>query len=555
MCFEQYRSPGFWSRFTRDGAYGPWIEELKSLYRAYREKGIPEVTYTKRRLFYETGNRSVMEVPYFEKRTYLAACALLSLLYPESREYIDALHDLVWDACEEYNWILPAHTPSPAARDRYVDLFCTETGSTLSEICWFLEDRIDADVKAVVKACLEEKLFRPFAANTYHWETAPMNWNAVCVCQMASAMLFSDPALFEANLPRFSKAIDIFLSGFPEDGSCLEGVGYWQYGFGRFVFYADMLMKYTKGAVDLLDSPKVRRVAAYPAKCLMKGNTFATFSDVPPLTTINCGLAQYLHRDTGAPMLPAKFQSFGGRWIELVRCFLYADPACEAAAPEREDRYYDKGGQLIINRDRYSLALKAGYNDEPHNHNDIGSFIISGAEGQLICDIGSATYSLQYFRANTRYGFLCNSSEGHSVPIIDGCFQKAGREYAGTLTYEGGSRAEIEAAGAWGLPQLKSLKRVFEWDEDSVTLTDTFEGSVSSVTERFVTLVKPRFENGLLRIGSLTAPLEGCSVTEKSYRPHVGAPEGDDTPVYLIDVPLKPGERRFSVTFTIEDNK
>ncbi|MBP5274131.1 MAG: heparinase II/III family protein [Abditibacteriota bacterium] len=553
MQFEKYRQPVFWKNKSEDPAFKSWISQLKAEFDVCKQKPAPFVSYTKRRFFYETGNRSAMEVPYFEKRSFLAVSALLALLFPESKEYIDALHDLLWDVCEEYNWILPAHTASPIARDKYVDLFCTETGAALSEICWYLGDRIDPDVRALVKANLEEKLFKPFAENTYPWEKMKMNWTAVCISQMAIAMLFSEPSLFEENIPRFNRAMECFMEGFPEDGSCLEGLGYWQYGFGRFVYYADALSKYTEGKTDLFDDPKVKRVAEFAPKCCIHGGE-VTFSDAMPRVLITEDLAQYIHDKLEAPLLPEEYRTFGGRWMERLRALLYARPNRKAAPLVLEDHYFKEGGQLIINKKGYSLALKAGFNDEPHNHNDVGHFIISADEGQLLCDIGSATYTLQYFRADTRYtDYLCNSSEGHSVPVIDGCFQKPGREYAGTLEYRGGCSAEIEMAGAYGLEQLKGLKRAFRWTDESVTVTDVYEGSFKTAVERFVSLVKPCYENGVLSIGRLSAKAPGCSISERTHRPHAGAPEGKDIKVYLIDVPLKPGEKRFEITFTIKD--
>ena len=238
--------------------------------------------------------------------------------------------------------------------------------------------------------------------------------------------------------------------------------------------------------------------------------------------------------------------------MELLRCFLFARPGRKAEPLPRRDYYFKEGCQLFINRDRYSLALKAGFNDEPHNHNDIGSFIISGKEGQLLCDIGSGEYTRQYFQRDTRYGFLCNSSEGHSVPVIDGCYQKAGREYTGTLTYEGGSRAELEIAGAYGLEQLTGLSRSFEWTDSSVTVRDSFRGSFRSVTERFVTLLKPRFENGTLYVGSLKAQVPDCAISVREHRLHNHSGiRNNKEPVYLIDIPLAEGQTEFAITFEV----
>ena len=75
MQFEKYRQPVFWKNKCEDPAFKSWISQLKAEFDVCKQKPAPFVSYTKRRFFYETGNRSAMEVPYFEKRSFLAICS------------------------------------------------------------------------------------------------------------------------------------------------------------------------------------------------------------------------------------------------------------------------------------------------------------------------------------------------------------------------------------------------------------------------------------------------------------------------------------------------
>ena len=43
-----------------------------------------------------------------------------------------------------------------------------------------------------------------------------------------------------------------FLKGFTPDGYCGEGTGYWNYGFGHYVFLAEEIRLATGGQIDLL---------------------------------------------------------------------------------------------------------------------------------------------------------------------------------------------------------------------------------------------------------------------------------------------------------------
>ena len=70
-----------------------------------------------------------------------------------------------------------------------------------------------------------------------------------------------------------------------------------------------------------------------------------------------------------------------------------------------------------------------GHNEESHNHNDIGNFIIYASGEPFIVDAGVETYSRKTFSSD-RYDIWTMQSCYHNTAILDGCDQKAGREYA-----------------------------------------------------------------------------------------------------------------------------
>ena len=74
------------------------------------------------------------------------------------------------------------------------------------------------------------------------------------------------------------------------------------------------------------------------------------------------------------------------------------------------------------------FAAKGGNNDENHNHNDIGHFLCVFHGEMLLTDLGAGEYTKDYF-GDGRYDILCNRSMGHSVPLVNGREQCAGREY------------------------------------------------------------------------------------------------------------------------------
>jgi hypothetical protein len=89
------------------------------------------------------------------------------------------------------------------------------------------------------------------------------------------------------------------------------------------------------------------------------------------------------------------------------------------------------------------LAAKGGHNDESHNHNDVGNFIIYLNGRPAIIDVGVETYRRQTF-SNERYTIWTMQSAYHNLPLINGQMQKNGRQYAaGNVTYVPGKNKTI----------------------------------------------------------------------------------------------------------------
>lgn len=59
-----------------------------------------------------------------------------------------------------------------------------------------------------------------------------------------------------AVLRRCLQCLDIYFSSFEDDGVCLEGAGYFSYGFGFFTSFAELLERRSGGKIDLFDQEK-----------------------------------------------------------------------------------------------------------------------------------------------------------------------------------------------------------------------------------------------------------------------------------------------------------
>jgi hypothetical protein len=139
------------------------------------------------------------------------------------------------------------------------------------------------------------------------------------------------------------------------------------------------------------------------------------------------------------------------------------------------------------------FAMKAGHNEEHHNQNDVGSFIVHVEGESLLVDSGRGLYNRFYF-GPTRYENIFANSYGHNVPRIAGKLQMNGRQFHGELVSAETNRPEksatIEFARAYPVDSLKSLTRTARFvAPDTLVLEDEFifNGAPLDIEEAFLT--------------------------------------------------------------------
>ena len=80
------------------------------------------------------------------------------------------------------------------------------------------------------------------------------------------------------------------------------------------------------------------------------------------------------------------------------------------------------------NSSEWFLGTKGGYNDESHNHNDIGACILYIRNIPVLIDAGVGTYSRKTF-SDERYTIWSMRGEWHNIPCINGVPQEHGKKY------------------------------------------------------------------------------------------------------------------------------
>lgn len=559
------KDKSFWRQVGTDKKYAALIGRVKKIFEKSRTQPVASLAYSARKQFKVTGSRHEFEKPYFLRRQYLTSAALLTLIYPEDDGYLNALQDVIWATLEEFSWALPAHTAAPCnlPAETCIDLFAAETGFSLAEIRYLLSDRLDGEVIGRIKAEIERRVINSYLERGFGWEKDRGNWAAVCAGFVAGTFMYVAPERFYSVSERLYAAINCFLESFTSEGVCEEGVTYWQYGFGSFVWFADLLREFTDGEKDYFALEKVEKVASFAQKNFICGDQVVSFSDSMRNVKIHGALMNYLadRYPKSVHTLPEAVTGWiygntlsnDGNWIRCIRDFIYFDLKGGKSA-DKQSYDFIGSGQVIVNSEKYSLAVKANHNGEPHNHNDVGTFILSTEKGQIFCDLGAGQYSGQYFAEDTRYGFLCTSSRGHSVPIINGGYQKAGKEYRGSIAHEG-NEITAEIAGAYGQSSLESATRKFRYFEDCIELCDTFlsKGKKGKYTDRFVTLIEPKVFDGYVIVENVKLSFDrACVNVSVSSEQHALHNQGGETEtVYLLDFALNVGIDHVKFVFEI----
>ncbi len=554
------------------------------------DKPLPQITEELFALFETCGNRVRYEAVYFGRRKFLTVFGCLALwmkeegketFAPLTKEQVySKLEQILLEICAEECWALPAHVNR--AKDpnwRYnVDLFAAETAGTLAELAFKLEGVLPL---ACTEKCKNEALKRviePFFAAVppfAHWERCEHNWNAVCVGNIGSAAIYlyhNRPERLEKYIARVCEDLLYYVGGFAEDGTCMEGLGYYAYGMGYFVNFAEQVYEYTQGKMDLLrgdwgefcagEEDKRFHMALWWSKCYFASGRSVSFSDGSSREKYRMGLGCALKNFFPQVQIPDI--SLAGT-LEDDHCYRFVPlrmdifQAKKLAEKSGENAPYSPEKFTILPSAQWCMgnsengcfmAIKGGHNAEPHNHNDVGSFLYGIGKEMFFTDLGAGEYVKEYF-GEGRYGILCNRSMGHNVPLLCGAEQKSGREYAAnrfeaweTYRYGGGL---MELTDAYEAGRVEAFSRCFSFDKKTgeLILEDYFAvGEEEAViTENFVTQYEPEIRDGYILLrgeeSSCRLLVERKTtefyVNKEVHLNHQGQPEN----VYRISLDIK----------------
>lgn len=427
---------------------------------------IPELADDLYLEFSRTGNRAGYEKPYFERVKRLERLRDAEKTARDGSR-IPEIVALVEAICAERTWVAPAHDEELAAFNgaNKIDLFAAERCLALAETFDALKDELPDAVKRLILDECRRRVLEPYlflAANfrdeakratvepNRRWFDGSWNWNSVChSCTVRAAlMLENDPERRERFIAAACYAAPFALAGYLDDGYCVEGVGYWNFGFGHQVLLDLAIRQATDGKVDLFADPKNRRVAGYALGIQMEKGRAPVFSD-----------------SEGAPD------------EKLMEILSTVYPGFDPAAPLAPYSFFPEAQTAVMRAGGVSLAVVGGHNDYPHNHNDLGSYVVMMNGAEMGGDPGKENYTARTF-SPLRYESRIINSYGHPVPVVDLHLQGTGRIFESKILSATFSPAEdriaYDLAKAYPSTALKSLVRSFAFNRaaGAITITD-----------------------------------------------------------------------------------
>lgn len=458
--------------------------------------------------FERTGNRYVMQDRLNKNRS-----AINSLMFAELAEgkgrFIDQLINGVYLSCEITSWVYSAHLSRqtskrslPDFREQVIDLSAGGYGAMLSWVYYYFHeafDKVNPSISLYLRQTLQERILDTYMNNDSEWWLAfnwkpgivINNWNPWCNSNVLQCFLLleNNPDKLAKGVWRTIQSVDKFINFVKADGACEEGPSYWQHAAGKLYDYLQILFDGTAGKVSLFQEPMIRRMGEYISRSYIGNGWVANFADA---SAKGGGDAQLIYRygravgsdemmHFAAYLMEGRRPSaqLGGDTFRSFQTLLSSNELEKTMAshdvppctwyPETEFCY-------LTNKKGWFLAAKGGFNNESHNHNDVGSFSLYINTAPILIDAGVGTYTRQTF-GRERYTIWTMQSNYHNLPMINGIPQSYGQQYKATDVVCKPDKRFFSMNIAKAYPEAAAVKRwtrSYSLGDNQLTVTDDF---------------------------------------------------------------------------------
>ena len=330
-------------------------------------------------------------------------------------------------------------------------------------------DKVDPEISRRLRHELQKKVLDVYLNNdSFDWMargkkgSMQNNWNPWCNSNalIAFMLLEKDRDVLADAVYESMRSVDEFLNYIKSDGACEEGPGYWDAAAGKLCDYLEMLREITGGKVDLFGNKMVKDMGEYIYRSYIGDGWVVNFADANAKGGGNPAFVYRFGKNLGSEgmMHYAGYLQKGpvvpNPSTDLYRFFkaLEIKDELEAIKPElpREPFtwYPETEFCYLSNEEGLFFAGKGGFNNESHNHNDVGSFILAIDRKPILVDAGVGTYRRQTF-GSQRYTIWTMQSNYHNLPMINGVAQMNGAEYKASDAVAKPGYFSVNIAGAF----------------------------------------------------------------------------------------------------------
>jgi hypothetical protein len=417
-----------------------------------------------------TGNCSRYHGPYFARRKALGNLVIAECVEGRDR-FRDDIINGIWAICEESAWVIPAHNeggPLPDASDPIIDLFAAETGALIAWTHFLLRphlDAVDQGISARMRREVKARILDPFLARDDLWwmgigrRGRLNNWSPWCSsnCLTASLLVETDAERRAQAVEKAAGIVDRWLAGYFPDGGCDEGPSYWTVAGGSLFDCLELLYSASDGKISIYDEPLIGEIARYIYRVQISGRYYLNFADCPAQVDIPAGLVYRYGRRIGDQRMSALGKSscqqrgagalLRGSLLRVLPDLFFTQGIEVPTRPPYLRDVWLEGTQIMAAREREGsdqglyLGAKGGHNNESHNHNDVGHFVVYCDGQPVLVDAGVGTYTAKTF-SDQRYEIWTMQSAYHNLPTVNGVQQHEGEEFrASDVSYRADDHA------------------------------------------------------------------------------------------------------------------
>ena len=494
----------------------PSFKDVISMGEKYLGRPFPEWNDSLYLQFSKIGIRPAGQKMMGDRSSWFAPLVWAECIENKGR-FIPVIEMVIRELSQQKSWVLPAHDSGLTTFNgtgNTVDLGASGMAFEFAQALYMLGDKLSTKTRNLLTENLYKRIFNPvkqslLTGKGHPWLARADNWNSVCLAGVCGAALavIKDPAERAFYVRMAEKYAPNSVTGFSDDGYCSEGLGYYNYGFGKYIYLREILWRATSGKIDLFNGEKMRKIGSFSANIEIMNGSYPYFADCRNETTASDWVLWYCSRNLGLGLVKYDTLSFGdpaglveGTMLSFPNSASLSQPKTNHTFKLGIRTYFEISG-ILISRPlpgsacNIAAAFKGGNNAENHNHNDVGSYAVVVGNQQVMGDAGGPyAYTNKTF-SEVRYTLYKSlGSFGHPVPRMNEIEQAEGASAAAKVLQTSFSDSEdvykIDIKSAYPDKSIEKLTRTFILDrtaKGSVSATDEFRLSQEGIFETAIT--------------------------------------------------------------------